>query len=162
LRDAPKVSGGQVGGRRKKDGSRTEPSIRPETLTELGLNKKVSSVAQQLAALSPEKQQAIAARKTTLTRELRHRRAEERKRRLARINDVPAAPAREPLKEVADASEGGDLPVSDTTIKLSAASRLRVHRLRDVVGGFDDGDVVDRVLARAEREWIEPVVKQVH
>lgn len=49
----------------------------PPTLKELGLDKKTSSVAQQLAALPAETQEAIAQRKTTIAKVRRKRKAAE-------------------------------------------------------------------------------------
>jgi|ETNvirenome_6_85_1030632.scaffolds.fasta_scaffold18740_3 N6-adenosine-specific RNA methylase IME4 len=46
------ASGGQRGGRKKKDGSREEPANAPPTLAEAGIDKKLSSRAQKLAAVS--------------------------------------------------------------------------------------------------------------
>ena len=45
------AAGGQYGGRTKIDGSRAEPSIKPPTLAELGIDKKLSMRAQEIAAL---------------------------------------------------------------------------------------------------------------
>ena len=45
------ATGAQYGGRAKIDGSRAEPSIKTPTLAELGIDKKLSSRAQKIAAI---------------------------------------------------------------------------------------------------------------
>ena len=45
------ATGGQYGGRAKIDGTRAEPSIKTPTLAELGIDKKLSSRAQKIAAV---------------------------------------------------------------------------------------------------------------
>ncbi len=49
------ASGGQHGGRTKIDGSRAEPSNKAPTLADLGVDKKLSSRAQQIAAVPAER-----------------------------------------------------------------------------------------------------------
>jgi hypothetical protein len=49
-----KASGGQVGGRKKKDGTRERPSIAPVTLADLKIDKNQSSRWQRLAALDSD------------------------------------------------------------------------------------------------------------
>src|SRR6266545_3306948 len=53
LKRMAKANGGQVNGRRKKDGSRAKPSIRPPTLTQIGISKTQSSRWQRLANVAP-------------------------------------------------------------------------------------------------------------
>jgi N6-adenosine-specific RNA methylase IME4 len=48
------ATGGEHGGRKRKDGSREEPSNPRPTLAEAGIDKKLSSRAQKLAALPPD------------------------------------------------------------------------------------------------------------
>jgi len=62
----------------KVTGSKQEP-VRDTTLTlkDLGLDKKTSSVAQQLAALPAQTREAIAQRETTLAKVRREQKAEE-------------------------------------------------------------------------------------
>jgi len=71
----PKAAGGSVGGRHRIDGSRSEPSITTPTLAEIGIDRKTSMVAQQLAALPEETREAIAQRETTITKVNRERKA---------------------------------------------------------------------------------------
>ena len=66
------------GGRPKKTSADTEPVLAgPPTLADLGISKKVASVAQQLAALPAETREAIAQRETTIAKVRRETRAEE-------------------------------------------------------------------------------------
>lgn len=58
LRDAEKASGGQIGGRKTKDGRRSRPSNPPPTLKQIGVTKTQSSKWQNLAALPEEKFEA--------------------------------------------------------------------------------------------------------
>ena len=53
------ATGGQVGGIRKLDGTRKEPSNRPPTLAEAGIDKKLSSRAQKMAAIPDDKFEGI-------------------------------------------------------------------------------------------------------
>lgn len=55
LRDSPKATGGEYGGKTKIDGSRKELSNPTPTLADIGIDKKLSSKAQKLAAV-PEKE----------------------------------------------------------------------------------------------------------
>jgi hypothetical protein len=66
LRDTPKATGGEHGGRAKVDGSRKEPSSPTPTLADLGLDKKTSMIAQQLAVMPKEVRRAIATKEITL------------------------------------------------------------------------------------------------
>lgn len=73
-----KASGGQTGGRAKKiDGTRAAPSISTATLSDLGVDKKTSAIAQQLAALPEAVREAIAQREDTLAQARRRQKAEE-------------------------------------------------------------------------------------
>ena len=49
LKEQPKATGGQHGGKTSLDGSRKEPSNKQPTLDDLGIDKKLSSRAKQLA-----------------------------------------------------------------------------------------------------------------
>lgn len=49
LKQMPKATGGERGGRAPIDGDRAEPSNTPPTLAEIGITKKQSSTAQKLA-----------------------------------------------------------------------------------------------------------------
>ena len=75
LKEMPKAQGGQKGGRgRKIDGSRREPSISPPSLRELGIDKRTSMLAQQLAALPTETRRSIAQRELKLGEAVRRAR----------------------------------------------------------------------------------------
>ena len=68
----PKAKG--RGGRTSKlEGSRAVPSNSPPTLAEMGVDKKTSSVAQQLATLDAPTRDAIAKREKTFSQRTRHR-----------------------------------------------------------------------------------------
>lgn len=54
LKETPKATGGEHGGKARIDGSRAEPSNPTPTLADIGLDKKTSSIAQKLAALPLE------------------------------------------------------------------------------------------------------------
>jgi len=60
LRGMEKATGGQYGGKKKIDGSRAEPSNATTRLVDLGIDKKTSMVAQQLAGMPEAIRQAIA------------------------------------------------------------------------------------------------------
>jgi N6-adenosine-specific RNA methylase IME4 len=81
LRDMPKATGGQP--YQTATGTRLEPVEKPVlTLADLGIDKKVSSVAQQLAKLEPELRDAVASKERTLVevrREQKERQREERR-----------------------------------------------------------------------------------
>ena len=63
LAKLPKAKGGQRGGRPKIDGSRSEPSIQPPTLAELGLkDRKRVARARRLAALANSAGRPLASR----------------------------------------------------------------------------------------------------
>tara|TARA_R110000765_G_C18905582_1_gene604482 strand:- start:532 stop:1542 length:1011 start_codon:yes stop_codon:yes gene_type:complete len=65
--------GREGGGRR---GSTREPRLdAPATLSDLGISKKLSSIAQQLASQTPEIREAIAQRETTIAQVRREQRA---------------------------------------------------------------------------------------
>jgi N6-adenosine-specific RNA methylase IME4 len=79
LKDLDKAKGGTP---YKKSTGATQVPVEP-TLADLGITKKVSSVAQQLAALPAATREAIAQRETTIPRVLRERRALEVKQRVS-------------------------------------------------------------------------------
>jgi len=65
-----------TGGRPQKTGSGSEPVFsEAPTLAEIGIDKKTSMVAQQLAKLPEETREAIAQRETTITKVYRERKA---------------------------------------------------------------------------------------
>jgi N6-adenosine-specific RNA methylase IME4 len=77
LQDLEKQAGarGRSGGGTR--GSMKVPQVdAPPTLADLGITKKVSSVAQQLAALEPQTREAIAKREQTLSQARREKKAE--------------------------------------------------------------------------------------
>jgi N6-adenosine-specific RNA methylase IME4 len=75
LKVTPKATGGTHGGRRRKLGTRREPSfIAPPTLAELGIGKKEAATAQQLAAMPPAVRDAIAQQEITITEAKRQQR----------------------------------------------------------------------------------------
>lgn len=60
LKETPKAIGGNYGGRKRIDGTRALPSIDvAPTLAEMGLDKKTSKLAQDVAALPEEQLEAI-------------------------------------------------------------------------------------------------------
>lgn len=59
LKETPKATGGERGGRASLDGTREEPSNPPPTLAELGISKKLSSEAQRLADLPDDAKLAL-------------------------------------------------------------------------------------------------------
>jgi N6-adenosine-specific RNA methylase IME4 len=74
LRDLPKAAGARAGG--KKDsprGTYVAPRDSAPTLADLGINKKTSAIAQELAALPPSTREAIAQQEVGLTKALRDR-----------------------------------------------------------------------------------------
>lgn len=87
LQGLEKASGGQKGGRKRIDGSRSEPSNTPPTLADMGVSKKVAAVAQQLASLPADTREAIAQRETTVAKVRRERKADEL-RSVARLPDA--------------------------------------------------------------------------
>jgi hypothetical protein len=65
LKQIPKATGGEHGGRPKIDGARSEPSNPTPTLAEIGITKKQSATAQKLAdILKPEFRERITVAKT--------------------------------------------------------------------------------------------------
>lgn len=55
LKETPRATGGEYGGRQKIDGSERELSIpQTQTLADMGLDKKTSSLAQKIASLPPQ------------------------------------------------------------------------------------------------------------
>lgn len=78
LRAVPKATGGEYGGKSRIDGTRAEPSNPKPTLADLGIDKKVSSLAQQIAALPMEKVEAIAKRVQSITDVQREQKEERR------------------------------------------------------------------------------------
>ena len=79
----PKAKGCEHGGRSRIDGSRVEPSNPTPTYAELGVTKKLASVAQQLAALPAATREAIAQREVTLSQAKREIRAKDVTRRVS-------------------------------------------------------------------------------
>lgn len=79
LKAMPKAAGaiGVAGPGRGKRGNKQEPRFSNPTLADLGLTKKVSSLAQQLDELPPETREAIAQRETTFTQARRKTKAAE-------------------------------------------------------------------------------------
>jgi hypothetical protein len=68
---------GRTGPGRGKAGVKAGPAFSSApTLAELGISKKVSSVAQQLADLPTQTREAIAQRETTIAKVRRERKAE--------------------------------------------------------------------------------------
>ena len=65
LESLPKAKGGEHGGKSRIDGSRVEPSNPTLSYADLGITKKLASVAQQLAALPEATREAIAQREVT-------------------------------------------------------------------------------------------------
>jgi hypothetical protein len=79
LKQIEKATGGTHGGRPTKLGSKREPSSwAPPTLADLGVSKKVASVAQQLAVLPAPMRDAIAEREISLHDALKADRATRR------------------------------------------------------------------------------------
>ena len=69
LKETPKATGGEHGGKTKIDGSRKEPSNPTPTLADLGLDKKTSMIAQQTGRRLPEDvRHAIATKSNHLDR----------------------------------------------------------------------------------------------
>jgi len=83
LESLPKAKGGEHGGRSRIDGSRLEPSNPTPTYADLGVTKKLASVAQQLAALPESTREAIAQREVTLSQAMREVKAAEVTRRVS-------------------------------------------------------------------------------
>lgn len=77
LKSMDKATGGEHGGKRRLDGSRAEPSNVHATLSDLGIDRKTSMVAQQLASLPDDTREAIAQRETTIAKVRRETRAAE-------------------------------------------------------------------------------------
>ena len=86
LEALPKAKGGEHGGRSRIDGSRLEPSNPTPTYAELGVTKKLASVAQQLAALPEATREAIAQREVTLSQARREVKAKEVTKRVSLPN----------------------------------------------------------------------------
>jgi len=59
LADAPKATGGQYGGKQPLDGTRNAPSNAPQTLADMGIDKKLSSRSQKIAKIEPAQFEAI-------------------------------------------------------------------------------------------------------
>lgn len=85
LREAPKATGGEHGGRRPLDGARAEPSNPTPTLRDLGIDKKTSARAQRLAALPEETFEAVKAGEVKVNEALRGKRREDLKERTAAL-----------------------------------------------------------------------------
>ena len=83
LETLPKAKGGEHGGRSRIDGSRVEPSNPTPTYADLGVTKKLASVAQQLAALPEATREAIAQREVTWAQAMRDVKAAEVTRRVS-------------------------------------------------------------------------------
>ncbi|MDP2601889.1 MAG: hypothetical protein Q8S00_04770 [Deltaproteobacteria bacterium] len=66
LKASERATGGEHGGKSRIDGTRSEPSNPTQTLADLGIDKKISSLAQKIADLSDEKVAALAARVETI------------------------------------------------------------------------------------------------
>ncbi len=77
LADLEKAAGTAGRGRPKLGGAKRELPKNAPTLAELGISKKVASVAQQLAALDAATREAIAQRETTIAKVRRQRKADE-------------------------------------------------------------------------------------
>ena len=65
LREIPKAEGTRLAGRERGSnsgvgGTKTEPPTNIATLAEMGIDRKTSAIAQQLASLSPEMRAAHA------------------------------------------------------------------------------------------------------
>ena len=71
LDHSPRATGGERGGRTKIDGTRSEPSITFPTLSEMGLDKKTSKLAQDIAKLTDEEIEKVKQGVTTATQVLR-------------------------------------------------------------------------------------------
>ncbi len=89
LKRMPKSGGGRRpkgsrGSKGRISGTKSEPLMgSPSTLAELGIDKKTSSLAQRLAALSGTERNAVAARDKTLAQVTREKVAKVRAKRLA-------------------------------------------------------------------------------
>lgn len=103
LKATPKATGGEHGGRLAKDGSRVEPSNPTPTLADLGIDKKVSMVAQQLASLPDDMRQAVAKREATISQARKQVSEQKRADDLARpaIADLPHGIHRGDFRELA-------------------------------------------------------------
>lgn len=98
LKAAPKATGGEHGGRHSKDGSRVEPSNPTPTLSDLGIDKKLSARAQRLAELPAETFAAVAAGEIPVSQALEAKKPPRRKVR------TKAAAARKEAIEVAQSN----------------------------------------------------------
>ena len=98
LKAAPKATGGEHGGRHSKDGSRVEPSNPTPTLSDLGIDKKLSARAQRLAELPAETFAAVAAGEIPVSQALKAKKPPRRKVR------TEAAAARKEAIEVAQSN----------------------------------------------------------
>ena len=83
LESLPKAKGGEHGGKSRIDGSRVEPSNPTLSYADLGVTKKLASVAQQLAALPAATREAIAQREVTLSQARREVKAKEVTKRVS-------------------------------------------------------------------------------
>lgn len=59
LKEMPKANGGEYGGKKALDGTRIEPSNPTPTLADMGLDKKTSKLAQDIADLPEEQFEAV-------------------------------------------------------------------------------------------------------
>lgn len=85
----PKAKPGVKGRTKKLDGTRAAPSNSAATLAELGLDKKTSAIAQQLAALPAPTREAIAAREVTMAEAFRQQTSTKRRsERMATIQEA--------------------------------------------------------------------------
>lgn len=130
-----RLAGREPGSNKGVGGTRREPpTTNAPTLADLGVTKKVSSVAQQLAALPADTREAIAQRETTIAQARRERRAEE----VQRVVSLPEAKYRvlyaDPPWAYNDKADAGSVQVGGAarhypTMTIRELCDLQVPRL---------------------------------
>jgi N6-adenosine-specific RNA methylase IME4 len=139
LKKQPKQAGsrGQLAGRNASGGTKMEPpETRPPSLAEMGIDKKTSSLAQRLAALTDVERNAIASRDKTLAEVTRTKTAASRAVRLAlpdaKFRVVYADPPWS-YRDTADAGavQSGGAAMQYPTMSIEALCDLKVRDICD-------------------------------
>lgn len=150
LKATERASGGAIGGKKKIDGTRKEPSITEPTLAELGLDKKISKLAQDVAALPVSQFELVRAGAIRLSEAQKEVRAQARRDApiIQRSILVDVTTIHGDMLEVLQGLEPFDLVVADPPYNVT---------------DLDWDEIGDRrAFIKQSREWLMAITKVIN
>lgn len=102
LKETPRATGGEYGGKSKIDGTRSEPSNPQPTLSDLGLDKKTSKLARDIASLPNEQLEKVKSRVSSLHQVQKEIKKAHQQEERVEAQKTITTEARESLESVCD------------------------------------------------------------